>query len=157
MKSRDLIYVFVAAVLAVIIRTFISEACAMTIIGDSHVGGLKPYLSKYMSVQYKNGTTARYWMSQPVSERCDLIVMTGTNDHVAGVPTSVWLGRTDMICRKAERCWIIAPPPYAKAYRQALIKRKNVIWTTPRPTRDGVHFYASGYKAMAQEILQKTR
>ena len=135
------------------------KARATTIVGDSHVGGLRPYLVKHMRVYYKNGSTASYWIKRKITDGA-LIVMTGTNDALNGVPVKTWLNRTDALCRNTKRCWIVAPPVNNrgkyKPYRNALSGRSNVIYTSQHPTRDGVHYYPSGYKAMAKEILNAT-
>ena len=152
-KLRKLWFVLGASLMGFVLGGFV-RANATTIIGDSHVGGLRPYLIKHMRVYYKNGSTASYWLKRKITDGA-LIVMTGTNDRLAGKSSSTWLKQTEAICRQARRCWIVSPPNVQGEYRTALKDKNNVIWSGNYQTRDGVHLYPSGYKALAEKILAK--
>lgn len=153
MPIRKLWFLLGASLMGIVLGGFV-RANATTIIGDSHVGGLQPYLAGHMSVKYKNGSTASYWLKHPVHDST-LIVMIGTNDRLAGKSSSTWLRQTEAICRNARRCWIVSPPNVQGEYRTALKDKNNVIWSGNYPTRDGVHLYTSGYKALAEKILAR--
>lgn len=156
---KALWHMFLAAVFSVVLG-FLVRANATTIIGDSHVGGLRPYLIKHMRVYFKNGSTASYWIKRKITDGV-LIVMTGTNDALNDVPVRTWVKRTDAICNGSKRCFVVAPPVNDRGryqpYRDALLNRKDVIWTYQERTRDGVHYYPAGYRRMANDILKAVR
>lgn len=134
------------------------------IIGDSHVGGMLPYLSKDFVVKYKNGTTAKYWLNQNKIENVrNLFIVTGTNDGYAKVKPEVWKRQSNVICEKwkAKMCYIVAPFPNKKqthlVYRKILENDNNVIWLPVENLRkDGVHLTNRSYKKAA-EILNTIR
>lgn len=150
MTIKRLWAIFAASLIGIAMGICVTRAT--TIIGDSHVGGLQPYLAGHMSVKYKNGSTASYWLKHPVHDST-LIVMTGTNDRISGKSPAKWLKQTEAICRQARRCWIVSPPNVQGEYRTALKDKNNVILSGNYPTRDGVHLYPTGYKALAEKIL----
>ena len=153
MKFKKIILIFAITLIALIAH---KEANSTTIIGDSHVGGLKPYLIRHMQVKYRNGSTADYWLKHPVHDST-LIVMTGTNDRIAGKSSSRWLKQTETICRQAKRCWIVSPPNVQFAYRTVLEDRSDVIWACSYRTRDGVHLYQAGYRSLARKIIEAVK
>ena len=122
------------------------------LIGDSHAGGLKPYLQKRMSVRYKNGTTAEYWLRQsPVYGLDKLYILTGTNEQFNGTSPSVWMRQVNAICAKwnPRSCIVVSPPPNRKrnynAYWSA-INRPAVWLTGGQMTKDGVHYTGNTYR-----------
>lgn len=129
------------------------------IIGDSHVGGLKPYLNKHMVVRFKNGSTTDYWLKQPTYPVNKLVIHTGTNEQFSGVSPQEWLRKTQSLCWKwnPHKCYIVAPPANSRgnyqAYRSVLYPQHNIIYTQANGLRDGVHYQPSGYKRMASQIL----
>lgn len=122
------------------------------LIGDSHAGGLKPYLQKRMSVRYKNGTTAAYWLRQsPVYGLNKLYILTGTNEQFNGTSPSVWMRQVNSICAKwnPRSCVVVSPPPNRKrnykAYWNAI--NRPVVWlTSGQMAKDGVHYTGNTYK-----------
>lgn len=156
-------HVFVWAI-GVMMCGFASLAHATNmIVGDSHVGGLKPYLSKHMIVRYKNGSTSSYWLRQPTYPVDKLVIHTGTNEQFNGTPAKKWLDQTISLCWKwnPRKCYIVAPPANKrgnyKAYRSVLYSRRNIIYTQSNDMRDAVHYKPSGYKRMASQILSAIR
>ena len=159
MTIKRLWFVLSASLLGIVLGGFM-RARATTIIGDSHVGGLKPYLMKHMRVYYKNGSTAGYWLRKKITDGA-LVVMTGTNDALNNVPVKTWMNQTASICSHSKRCYVVAPPAnkYNKyqPYRRALSGKKNVIYPSQQQTRDGVHYFHAGYRYMAREILDAVK
>lgn len=131
-----------------------------TIIGDSHVGGMKPYLSKHMVVRYKNGSTSKYWLRQPVNKTDRLIIHTGTNEMANKVSPQQWLKNTKAICEKwkVRQCYIVSPSMNKfnyLPYRKILANEPNVIFTcNMKPRGDGVHYTFQGYKKLSRQILE---
>lgn len=131
-----------------------------TIIGDSHVGGMKPYLSKHMVVRYKNGSTSKYWLRQPVNKTDRLIIHTGTNEMAGKVSPNQWLNDTKAICKKWKvgQCYIVSPSMNKfnyLPYRKILANEPNVIFTYDmKPRGDGVHYTPKGYKKLSRQILE---
>jgi hypothetical protein len=161
--SRILIWA-TGIIVAVMVCAFASLAHASNmIIGDSHVGGLKPYLNKHMIVRYKNGSTSSYWLRRPTYPVDKLIVHTGTNEQFNGTSAKKWLDQTISLCWRwnPRKCYIVAPPANRRgnyrAYRSILYSQRNIIYTQSDDMRDAVHYKPSGYKRMAFQILSVIR
>lgn len=126
------------------------------LIGDSHAGGLKPYLK--MEVRYRNGTTASYWLKQkPVYGLNRLYILTGTNEQFGGVSPRVWISQVNGICGRwrPNSCIVVTPPPNRKRNWSAywnVINRPRVSWVSFGLGRDGVHYSPSAYRAVARKM-----
>lgn len=139
-----------------------TASASTTIIGDSHLGGMKPYLQNHMRVLYKNGTTSSYWLKH--TGRADtLIIHTGTNEQFNGTSPKKWIENTKSVCRAwgASRCYVVTPPPNRKknyqAYRSMASTMPHIVTYPSGSTRDGVHYTPASYKQMANQILRYAR